>query len=91
MESNISIWTNKWTDVFDFTAHKTADDGTPNWMIKQVLYDEMNVFIPSLEKAKEKLQSLRKVHGDELKTIRGYDDEVDLGMIDIHVEDHHSF
>ena len=33
MNSNTSPWTNNWTEVFDFTPHKKAASGEPNYHI----------------------------------------------------------
>lgn len=29
--SMVSPWTNNWFDIYDFTPHKRADDGSPNF------------------------------------------------------------
>jgi len=35
--ASVSPWTNKRNAVFDFTAHRTADNGDPNWGIESQL------------------------------------------------------
>lgn len=32
-KANISIWTNKWDNIYDFTPQKKADDGSPNYTV----------------------------------------------------------
>ena len=41
MPSRISPWTNNWTEVFDFTPQKRAENGEPNYFIagEELLYD----------------------------------------------------
>lgn len=36
-----SPWTNKWQAVYDFTAHRTAESGVPNWSIDDALIWDM--------------------------------------------------
>ena len=31
--ANTSPWSNNWTKIYDFTPHKTAESGVPNWSI----------------------------------------------------------
>ena len=40
MKANLSLWTNKWNDVYDYTPQKKADDGTPNFMISKHLVED---------------------------------------------------
>lgn len=75
MKAKISLWNNKWTEVYDFTPHKTADDGTPNWTVVPDLYE--GDFIVPLERMKGMLEKVRAVHGEEVKTIRGHEVEND--------------
>ena len=46
---SVSPWCNKWNEVFDFTAHKTASTGEPNWFIDP----ELKELMPNLEQVQE--------------------------------------
>ena len=76
--ADMSPWTNKWNEVFDFTAHRTAGDGTPNWRNSINLY--WNLIAP-LGEVQEKIEKVQAVRGqDAVKSI--YDiDEADLESI----------
>ena len=59
LKSNVSLWTNKWTEVYDFTPHKTADDGTPNWKINTALLNDPSEFIKPLQQMKALVYTLK--------------------------------
>ena len=52
--AQISPWTNNWVEVFDFTPHKKASTGEPNF---EIVSDQVMDFIRPVEQAK-KLQEL---------------------------------
>ena len=55
-QAGMSIWTNKWTDVYDFTPNKKADDGSPNFTISSATKHN---FVPSFEEMKKKFDNLK--------------------------------
>ena len=73
LKANTSLWVNRWTEVYDFTPNKKADDGTPNWRCVPELYQ--GDFIVGLDRMKAMLKSLQSMHGDEIKSIRGHEND----------------
>ena len=91
--ANLSPWTNKWNDVYDFTPQRKADDGSPNYIVSQkVIHD----FVSPLAKLKSLVErvsqakggiaitSLEEIKDEDLRLIQEFDEEVeehiDLGQ-----------
>ena len=64
--STVSPWTNNWFDVYDFTPHKTAPTGEPNFFLAGDLVPE---FMVPLEKAKLLIQKVGEIKGTEFKSL----------------------
>ena len=64
--ANISIWTNKWSDIYDFTPHKKADDGSPNFTVSSVL---KNNFVTSFKEMKMTFDKISKEKGVETNSM----------------------
>lgn len=54
---NTSPWTNKWQDIYDFTAHKTAASGVPNFTVNTAL--DWNMMAPMAE-VQEKVSKVQE-------------------------------
>jgi len=66
LHSMVSPWCNNWTDVFDFTPHKTAATGEPNYF---VVGDLQPNFIRGLQQAKSLMDKAAQTRGEELKSL----------------------
>lgn len=82
--ADMSPWTNKWNEVFDFTAHRTADDGTPNWRNSSNLNWKL---IAPLGEVTEKMEKVQAFKGaDAVKSL--YDiEEADLESITLEFDE----
>ena len=65
LPSTISPWCNNWTDIFDFTPHKTAESGAPNFSISGELKPN---FILPLTKASRLMDKAREIN-EEIKSL----------------------
>lgn len=76
---NTSPWTNKWQDVYDFTAHRTAESGIPNWSIN----DSLNwTMIKPLGEVNEMVSKVKEFN----PAIKGVQDITDSDLSQIHLE-----
>ena len=89
--ANLSPWTNKWNDVYDFTPHRKADDGSPNFTVsKKVIYDfvspleKLTSLVKRVSQAKGvEITSLEEIKAEDILQIKEFDEDVieqkDLG------------
>ena len=64
--STVSPWTNNWIEVYDFTPHKKAATGEPNYYINSEIDPS---FIKPLKLAKEVMARASASVGHELKSL----------------------
>ena len=77
-KAGVSPWCNKWNEVFDFTAHKQAADGSPNWELDTGLNWDM---IAPLYGVNEKMTKVKELKGDDqVKSVKDIE-EADLEQI----------
>jgi hypothetical protein len=91
--ASISPWTNKWNAVFDFTAHRTAPNGDPNWSISPDLnwngmapLAEVNEKITKVKAFKEHVKHIKDITPSDLECITlEFDEEFEImsGLFDI--------
>lgn len=82
--SMVSPWTNNWFDIYDFTPHKRADEGTPNFYC---VPDVEPNFMRPLEEAKEIINKARLARGTDVKTLAEVDSaEFEQLQLEIEVE-----
>ena len=66
LPSKLSPWCNLWTDVFDFTPHKTSPTGEPNYFFEGALQPN---FIRPLDQAKSLMEKAAQARGEEIKSL----------------------
>ena len=73
-----SIWTNKWTEVYDFTPNKKADDGSPNFTISSSLKLGFVTPFEELQKRFEKIKEEKGLETNDLREIEEVEEDGDL-------------
>ena len=76
---NTSPWNNKWQDIYDFTAHKTAASGVPNFTVNTALdwdWDtmapmaNMHEIVTKVQEINPTVKSVQDIEGSDLDQIR---------------------
>ena len=81
-----SPWTNKWQDIYDFTPHRTANSGVPNWQISTPLnwrhmapLGEVSEKINKVREFKPTVKNLSEIKNSDLALIRlEFDEEAQI-------------
>ena len=75
---NTSPWNNKWQDIYDFTAHKTAASGVPNFTVNTALdwdWDtmapmaNMHEIVTKVQEINPTVKSVQDIEGSDLDQI----------------------
>ena len=64
--SRVSPWCNNWSNVFDFTPHKKAASGEPNFTLS---FDLDPQFVRPLWQGKAIVARVRELKGEELRSL----------------------
>ena len=82
-----SPWVNKWQDVYDFTAHKTAESGVPNFSVNTALnwkmmapLGEINEKVSKIKEFKSSVMGVQDIKDSDLDLIRLEFDEEQMIM-----------
>eukprot|EP00354_Favella_ehrenbergii_P012615 CAMPEP_0170457418 /NCGR_PEP_ID=MMETSP0123-20130129/4713_1 /TAXON_ID=182087 /ORGANISM="Favella ehrenbergii, Strain Fehren 1" /LENGTH=113 /DNA_ID=CAMNT_0010721197 /DNA_START=694 /DNA_END=1035 /DNA_ORIENTATION=+ len=82
-----SPWTNKWQDVYDFTAHRTAESGVPNWYVDEALnwrqiapLGEVSEKVAKVREFKASVRGPNDIRDSDLELIRLEFDEEMMNM-----------
>ena len=70
-----SIWTNKWTEVYDFTPNKKADDGSPNFTISSATKQGFVTPFEEMQKRFAKVKEEKGIETNDLKEIEEAEDD----------------
>ena len=73
-----SIWTNKWTEVYDFTPHKKADDASPNFTISSSLKLGFVTPFDEMKKRFDKVKEEKGLETNDLREIEEAEEDGDL-------------
>ena len=77
-EAKLSPWTNKWSDIYDFTPGKTADSGKPNYRVSQKIIKD---FISPFEEIKSLVDRVSKQKGIEITSLQQIT-EIDVAKLE---------
>ena len=77
--AKISLWTNKWTDIYDFTPEKRADDGTPNYTISTLTKQN---FVITFSEMKKMFERASKEKGEETNDMRDIVNDDDDNLLE---------
>ena len=84
---SLSPWTNKWEAVYDFTAHKTAESGVPNFTVNPELnwrmmapLGEISEKVNKVKEFKQQVKGVQDIKDSDLDLIRLEFDEEQMIM-----------
>ena len=64
--AKLSLWTNKWTDVYDFTPGFSAESGKPNYKVSNKIISN---FVSQFDEIHSLVKRVSKKKGNEITNL----------------------
>jgi hypothetical protein len=79
LKAKLSVFNNKWTEVFDFTPHRGDGSGL-NYSLKSTLYPE---FVSPFDKVSELVTKVSQARGAQIMSLKQVTEVDDLDQIEL--------